>query len=424
MGRFYKKIKGVLMKWKKIIVILLLLLPQILHSQKSENYLVNKNLPMYQRLADSFLLRHPGAVTYDSLFTETKWNYEQGLILEALFQVYKYTGEKKYFEFIKNNLDQYIDDEGKIKTYKLENFNIDLVNPGRALLHTYNETKIEKFKKAADTLRKQILLQPRTPSGGFWHKQIYPNQMWLDGLYMGQPFYALYSKMFQQVEFYDDIIKQFKLIEEKTRDGKTGLLYHAWDESKQMKWANPVTGRSPNFWGRAMGWYAMALIDVLEILPESYPQRIELKKILQRFAKAIVKFRDKKTNIWYQIIDQGKREGNYLEASATSMFAYALAKGANKGYINKKYLGISKEVFNGLLINLVKIENAGFLNLYNICRSAGLGGNPYRDGSFEYYISEPKRMNDIKGFGPFILAALELDKAGFKFNEIKISNAN
>ena len=409
---------------KKYFVLIIILCVNILsYSQNTNQLLVDKNLPMFVRLADSFLLRHPGAVTYDSIFTETKWNYEQGLILEALYQVYLYTGEEKYFQFIKENLDQYIEEDGTIKTYKFSNFNIDLVNPGRALLYTYDKTGIEKFKIAADTLRKQLKYHPRTPSGGFWHKLIYPDQMWLDGLYMGQPFYALYSRLNNQPQFYDDIIHQFTLIEKKTRDKKTGLLYHAWDESKKQQWADPKTGLSPNFWGRAMGWYAMALVDVLDILPENYSKKVELKKILQRFAKAIIKYRDKNTNIWYQVIDLPDREGNYLEASATSMFAYALAKGANKGYLNKKYLMVAKDVFEGLLKHLSKIEDTGYINLYQICRSAGLGGTPYRDGSFEYYISEPKRMNDIKGYGPFILAALELDKAGFKFNSIELQKA-
>lgn len=406
------------------VLIIILSSTSLLYCQDQKKLNVDDNLPMFVRLADSFLLRHPGAVTYDSIFTETKWNYEQGLILEALYRVYKYTGEIKYFQFIKENLDQYIEEDGKIKTYKFENFNIDLVNPGRALLYAYQETKDEKFKIAADTLMKQLKYQPRTPSGGLWHKKIYPNQMWLDGLYMGQPFNALYSVIYNQTENFDDIILQFTLIEKNTRDENTGLLYHAWDESREQKWADPVTGRSPNFWGRAMGWYSMALVDVLEILPESYPQKVELIKILERLAEAIVKYKDKKTNMWYQIINQGDREGNYLEASATSMFAYALAKGANNGYLHKKYLKISKDVFEGLLKNSAKIEKTGYINLYNICRSAGLGGTPYRDGSFEYYISEPKRMNDIKGYGPFIIAALELDKAGYKFKSIQINNTN
>lgn len=406
------------------VLIIILSSTSLLYCQDQKKLNVDDNLPMFVRLADSFLLRHPGAVTYDSIFTETKWNYEQGLILEALYRVYKYTGEIKYFQFIKENLDQYIEEDGKIKTYKFENFNIDLVNPGRALLYAYQETKDEKFKIAADTLMKQLKYQPRTPCGGLWHKKIYPNQMWLDGLYMGQPFNALYSVIYNQTENFDDIILQFTLIEKNTRDENTGLLYHAWDESREQKWADPVTGRSPNFWGRAMGWYSMALVDVLEILPESYPQKVELIKILERLAEAIVKYKDKKTNMWYQIINQGDREGNYLEASATSMFAYALAKGANNGYLHKKYLKISKDVFEGLLKNSAKIEMTGYINLYNICRSAGLGGTPYRDGSFEYYISEPKRMNDIKGYGPFIIAALELDKAGYKFKSIQINNTN
>jgi len=363
------------------------------------------------KIADSFIERHPGAVTYDSLFTKTKWNYEQGLILEAFHQMYLNTGDNKYYQFIKENIDQFVDENGVIRTYKLSDYNVDKINPGRQLLYLYQVTGENKYKLAADKLREQIENQPRTPSGGFWHKKRYPNQMWLDGLYMAEPFYAEYSKIFNQSKFFDDITHQFILIEKHTRDPETGLLYHAWDESREQKWSDPESGLSPHFWGRAMGWYSMALVDVLDFIPIDHTNRNELIKILQRLSDALIKYRDKESSVWYQIINLGDREGNYLEASASTMFTYAFAKGANKGYLDKSFIEHAKNSFNGIINNFVKINDEGFVDLYNVCSTAGLGGNPYRDGSFEYYISEPKRLNDIKGYGPFILAALEIEKS-------------
>ena len=364
-----------------------------------------------ERTADSFIARHPGNVTYDSASPKQNWNYEQGLILEALHQLWLQTGNKKYFDFIKANMDKYVEANGSIKTYKYDAFTLDNINPGRQLLTLYKATKEEKYKKAAELLRKQLANQPRTPSGGFWHKKIYPNQMWLDGLYMAEPFYAQYAKMFDQPKDYSDIINQFVLIYNHTRDPKTGLLYHGWDESKKQKWANPVTGCSPNFWSRAMGWYEMALVDVLDFIPKNQPGREKLISILRNVSAAVLKYRDPKTKLWYQVTDQGNRKGNYLEASASCMFTYAFAKGANKGYLDKKYLQNARDSFRGIVENLVKVEKNGLVNLYHTCSSAGLGGHPYRDGSFEYYISEPQRTNDMKGVGPFILAALQLEKS-------------
>ena len=369
------------------------------------------NEPWSQRIADTFIARHPGAVTYDSLIPDQRWNYEQGLLLESFHQLWIKTGDKKYFDFIKDNIDKYVEDNGTIKTYKYNSFTLDNINAGRQLLTLYLATKNDKYKKAADTLRKQLANQPRTPTGGFWHKEIYPNQMWLDGLYMAEPFYAQYAEIFNQPKDFDDIINQFILIKEHTRDPKTGLLYHAWDESKKMKWANPVTGCSPHFWSRAMGWYEMALVDVLDFIPKDHPKRQEIINILKKVSGAILKFRDPKTKLWYQVTDQGNRKGNYLEASASCMFTYAFAKGANKGYLDKKFLKAAKESFKGITKHFVTVEKNGLIDLNHTCRSAGLGGKPYRDGSFEYYISEPQRTNDMKGLGSFILAAIELEKA-------------
>lgn len=363
------------------------------------------------KFAESFLARHPGAVTYDSFMTSKKWNYEQGLMLETLRKMFYYTGEQKYFDFIKNNLDQYIDEHGNINTYKRSEYNIDNIKPAGAVLFVYLITGEEKYKTAVDTLRKQLEGMPRTKSGGFWHKKIYPHQMWLDGIYMGQPFYAEYAKVFNRPQDFDDITHQIILIYEKTLDEKTGLLYHAWDESKQQKWANPVTGQSPHFWGRAIGWYVMALVDVLDFLPVDHPQRQKLIEILQNVSDALLKVQDEKSKVWYQVLDQGNREGNYLEASASAMYTYAFAKGYNKGYLPVKFLDAAKSSFKGILKEFVKLDKDGYYNLYGTCRGAGLGGNPYRDGSYEYYVSEKPRTNDFKGYGPLILAAMELEKA-------------
>jgi unsaturated rhamnogalacturonyl hydrolase len=367
--------------------------------------------PWSKRIAESFVQRHPGSVTYDSISPNQRWNYEQGLILVALRSMWLHSKDQRYFDFVKGNVDQFVEESGSIKTYKYEDFNIDNIAMGRALLTAFEATKEQKYKRAADTLRKQLQNQPRTKEGGFWHKQIYPYQMWLDGLFMAEPFYAWYAVMSGEPRDFDDIVNQFVFIYKHTRDPKTGLLYHAWDESKQQPWADPKTGCSPHFWGRAIGWYAMALVDVLDILPKNYARRNELLPILRDVSATLLKFQDTKTRLWYQVLDQGTRKGNYLEASASGMFTYVFARGANRGYLNKSYLIRARESFRGIVDNLVSVDARGFVDLLHTCQGAGLGGRPYRDGSYEYYISEPQRRNDMKGYGPFLLAAIEIENA-------------
>lgn len=380
--------------------------------EEGDSLFISPQWPWSKRIAESFLMRHPGAVTYDSLSPSEKWNYEQGLMLEAFHQMWLFTKDQRYFDFIKGNIDQYVDESGSIKSYTYDDFNLDNVAAGRALLTLYKETAGMRYKNAADTLRRQLENQPRTHEGGFWHKQIYPYQMWLDGLFMAEPFYAWYAKEFNEPNSFNDIINQFVFIGRHTRDPRTGLLYHGWDESKQQRWASQKTGCSPNFWGRAMGWYAMAIVDVLDFLPRNHPRRHELIAIFRDVSAAALKFQDQKTHLWYQVLDQGTREGNYREASASCMFTYAFAKGAHKGYLDKKYLAAAKESFQGIVKNLVSLDAKGFVDLLHTCQGAGLGGTPYRDGSYEYYIGERQRTNDMKGYGPFLLAAIELEKAG------------
>ncbi len=369
-----------------------------------------------KKLIDNFLKLHPDTVAYKTEVKSYNWNYEQGLILQSFYEMWKETGEHRYLDYIKKNIDYYVQDDGNIKTYEMDKFNLDNISSGRAVLNLYKVTKLEKYKKAADILRKQIKLQPRTESGGFWHKKIYPNQMWLDGLYMAEPFYAMYASMFDVkngIEYkkdFDDIANQFILIQDHCKDKKTGLYYHGWDESKQQKWSNPETGASPNFWGRAIGWYMMALVDVLDYYPNDNAKRSELINILKNLSESLLKFRDNNKKLWYQVIDKGNRKGNYIEASASTMFIYAFAKGANKGYLDKKYFKIARESFDAVQKYLITTDEEGTIYLNDVVSVSGLGGKPYRDGSFEYYISEPKRVNDFKGYGPLILAAIELEK--------------
>lgn len=366
------------------------------------------NLKWSEKMALSIMKRHPEAYQIDDK-KEPKWDYVHGLVLTSFEKLYQKTGETKYYDYIKGYADATIDKDGKIKSYKFENFNIDMLAAGRILFNLYDTTKDQRHLAALQLLRKQLLEQPRTPSGGFWHKKIYPNQMWLDGLYMGEPFYAEYTTRYEDGKSLDDIAKQFELIHENARDQKTGLLYHGWDESRKMAWADKVTGCSPNFWSRSLGWYMMALVDVLDYLPENHPKHKELVKYLNEISKSVAKFQDK-SGLWYQVTDKGRHEGNYLESSGSSMFAYAMAKGYNKGYLPKKYKRIANKAFDGLTKRLIKTALDGEITITQACAVAGLGGNPYRDGSYEYYVNEQKKDNDPKATGPFILAALELDR--------------
>ena len=359
-------------------------------------------------LVNNFIALHPDSVAYKTEAKSYKWNYEQGLILESIYRLWTKTKEEKYFNYIKKNIDYYVNDDGSIKTFDLNNFNIDNVAPGRVLLHLYETTKQNKYKLAADTLIKQLQLHPRTSEGGFWHKKIYPNQMWLDGLYMAEPFYSEYSIMFNSQNYFDDIANQFLLIKKHLFDEKTGLYFHGWDESKQQKWADPVKGTSPNFWGRSLGWFMMAMVDVLDSFPENHNDRNEILKMFRELSSSLLKYRDEKTKLWYQVVDMQNREGNYIETSASSMFIYAFAKGYNKGYLDNKFMEIAKESYENLTEEFLIMNDNGNYILTNVCSVSGLGGNPYRDGSFKYYIDEPKRNNDFKGYGALILAANEI----------------
>jgi unsaturated rhamnogalacturonyl hydrolase len=368
-----------------------------------------------ERMAQTMMKTYPDSIVVKaagemkSSNKPARWNYEYGVLFEGFEQLWKSTGDRAYYEYIKKIMDHFIEADGSIRTYDLLEYNIDHITPGRAVMILYNETKEEKYKKAAELLHEQLVWQPRTKEGGYWHKLRYPYQMWLDGLYMGETFAAEYSAVFNDPKKFDDIVNQFVLMENHSRDSKTGLLYHAWDESKQQKWADPVTGRAPGFWGRGMGWYGMALVDVLDYFPKDHPRRKELIEILQRFATAAKNYQDPASGVWWQVLDKATVPGNYFEASVSSMFTYALAKGTRLGYLDKSFGPIAKRAFDGLVKNFIETDAQGLTHLTKVVSVGGLGGSPYRDGSFAYYISEPLRTDDLKGVGPFIQASVEIE---------------
>ncbi|MEP6701330.1 MAG: glycoside hydrolase family 88 protein, partial [Bacteroidota bacterium] len=289
--------------------------------------------PLSQKIAAMIMNTWKDSFALDG--KAAKWTYDMGVILKGFEGLWLNTGDASYFNYIQQQMDFFVKEDGTIKTYKQDEYNIDNVNNGKLLLLLYRVTLKEKYLKAAKLLREQLQTHPRTHEGSFWHKKVYPYQVWLDGLYMGQPFYAEYAMLAHEDTVFNNIADQFISIEQHTRDTKTGLLYHAWDESKQMKWANSTTGLSPLVWARAMGWYATALADVLDYFPENHPKRKTLIDILNRLVVAIEKQQDKPTGLWKDILnyDGPGKEKNYFEASASCQFVYTVAKGVRKGYL-------------------------------------------------------------------------------------------
>ena len=338
-----------------------------------------------------------------------KWNYEMGVVFMGFERLWRATGDIRYFRYIQKIIDHLVKEDGTIPTYKLEEYSVDNIPTGRQLLTIYQTQNDARYKKAADLIRNQIAWQPRNKAGGFWHKLIYPTQMWLDGLYMVEPFYAEYAQMSGNDRDFDDIAYQFILMEQKARDPKTGLLYHGWDESRLQGWASKETGRSPEFWSRAMGWYLMGLVDVLDYFPQQHPKRKELIAIINRLSSSLVKVQDPASGVWWQVTDKGGKPGNYLEASSSSMFVYGMAKAIRMGYLSKSYLPQVKKGFDGIIRNFVETDAQGNVHLTKAVGGAGLGGTPYRDGSYEYYIREPYRTDDLKAIGPFMQACVEVD---------------
>ncbi|MFL9829310.1 glycoside hydrolase family 88 protein [Flavobacterium sp. ST-87] len=371
-----------------------------------------------KKMADSDQKRVPNPVFLDGV-KYPKWNYTNGLVCLANQKLFDYTKDKKYWDYAFEYANQLIDDKGQILGgFAVDRYSLDLVNSGKILFDIYKKTGDSRYKTAMDSLHKQLEHHPRNTDGGYWHKKSYPWQMWLDGVYMADPFAAQYGAEFKLDKAIDDAILQVELIQKHTFDPKTGLNFHGYDEKRQQFWANKTTGTSSHIWGRAQGWYCMALVDILDFVPENHPKRKELIKIVQKVFSAVLKAQDTETKVWWQVMDQPRRQGNYLESTCSTMFIYSFAKAYNKGYVESKFLTAARTGFEGVLKQFIKQNPDGTISITKCCAVSGLGGkNPQdRDGSFEYYISEPIRENDAKAVGPFILAGIELQMILDKHN--------
>lgn len=336
------------------------------------------------------------------------WNYIDGCMIKAVLELYNITKEDKYLKFADDFIDYFVNEDGSIKSYDPKEYNIDNVNAGKTLFELYDLTGKEKYRRAIDTIYSQVKTQPRTAAGNFWHKAIYPNQVWLDGMYMGQPFYMQYEVKYNNCENCMDSFNQFMNVYKIMRDPKTGLYYHGYDSSKSIFWADPETGLSKNFWLRALGWYAMALIDTIDIMPDSMAeQKNTLAGIYKDLIDSMLKFQDK-SGMWYQVVNLGDRPENYLEASGSAIFAYAIMKSTRIGILDESYYQYGKKALDGICEKYIS-EKDGALQMDGICLVAGLGpeNNTRRDGTFEYYMSEPVVQNDAKGVAPLVLAYIE-----------------
>ena len=366
-----------------------------------------KEKPLSVRLAESEMARVPNPVNLD-FRTKLSWNYSTGLELYSFLKIYEKYGDQSVYDYVKAYADTMIHADGSIYGYEVAEYNIDHVNAGKLLFHLYDKTKDERYRKAADLLRSQMDTHPRTSEGGYWHKNVYPHQMWLDGLYMGAPFVAEYAQRFNRPSDFEDMVNQFLIVARHTYDPATKLYRHGWDESRQMHWADSITGQSQHAWGRACGWFMMGMVDILEFIPQETKGREALVEIFAGLAESLLEYRDPQSGVWYQVIDSPGREGNYLESSCSSMFAYAFLKGARLGYLPAKFKQEGESAYHAVVKNFIKTHEDGTVSLTDGCAVAGLGGKNMRDGSFGYYIGEPVRDNDPKAIGPFIMAALEM----------------
>lgn len=361
--------------------------------------------PWSVRMAESEMVRNPESWQVD-FQPSLKWDYCHGLELGAMMDVYDRYGDAKFYEYALAYADTMVNEDGTIKKYKLTDYSLDRINSGKMLFRIYEQTKEEKYKKALDLLRSQFEGQPRNADGGFWHKKVYPNQMWLDGLYMGTPFLAEYAYRNNEPQAYQEVINQIKIVARHTYDPANGLFRHACDVSKREKWADKETGQSQHCWGRALGWYMMAIVDDLDFIPQHEPGRDTVLVILNHIAETLKKYQSPE-GLWYQVMDKSGEPGNYLESSCSAMFVYSLFKAVRKGYIPSSYFAVARKGYEGILNEFIKVDDNGLVSITKACAVAGLGGKNYRMGDYDYYIHEQIRDNDPKAVGPFILASLE-----------------
>ena len=338
-----------------------------------------------------------------------KWNYIDGCMITGILELYEITGEARFIDFADRFLSGFVEEDGSIRTYDPEEYSLDNVNPGKNLFPLYDLTGKEKYRKATERVRSQLSTMPRTPEGNFWHKLIYPNQVWLDGIYMALPFYMEYEKRFDAQKDCPDICQQIANVEIRMRDPETGLYYHGYDASRKMYWADPDSGCSPNFWLRAEGWFILGLVDVLEIMKDlpMQAESVHLQHMLLDLAKALSKYQDP-SGLWYQLIALPELEGNYLETSGTALISAAMLKAVRLGFLPESFRAVGEKAFYGIVDHRLTKNADGTPCVTGICLVAGLGGEQHRDGSVAYYLSEPVVQNDAKGVGPLLLAYTEM----------------
>ncbi len=398
------------------------------HDLKFENLFVNDNLVLLQKpyanysewMTHSEMSRVAEPYMLD-FAKKPRWSYTSGTEMGAMLDTYLAYKDESILDYLKKYPERMINEKGEATGYKYEDFNLDNVRPGKFLLELYKLDSKPNVLVTLKKLFKQLEKQPRTKEGVYWHKAIYANQVWLDGIFMGLPYYTAAATMLKgekkAKKYYDDAVEQIIKTDKRTFDEPTGLWKHAWDETHTMFWADSISGKSKHSWARAMGWYTMAMVEVLDNLPEDYSRRQEVIDVFQKAMAALVRYQGKKTGVWYDVLDV-KDERNYLESTASCMFAYCLLKGARKGYLDESYRKAGVKAYNGILKQFIRVNADKTISLTRCCEVSGLGPGPgpyvkepnyRRDGSFDYYMSEPIRDNDGKGVGPFIWASLEME---------------
>ena len=332
------------------------------------------------------------------------WHYEDGVLLKGLTYAYELNHNEMYYNFIEDYLSHYITEDGDVPRITKRPASVDSLNNGKIILAAYKHSHRKCYERPIEIIKNAIAAHPRlTNSKAFAHKIIYADQVWLDGLFMLQPLYAELAQMYEMTDAFDDIAAQYALVDQYNYDDEKQLYYHAYDHSKSMFWADPVTGHSPNFWGRAMGWFAMSAVDVLDFFPKNHPGRKHILDSIGKIAEGIIRYQDE-SGVWYQILDKADEPDNYKESSCSCMFAYFLKKALMKGYLPSKYESCAKKAIDGIFNEFVTYDENGMLHIHNVCLVAGLGPNkrPERDGSYAYYMSEPVVDDDNKAFGTLL----------------------
>lgn len=396
-----------------LLLSLALLCPLVAHSAERPSPKIRGDKPLSMRMVESEMSRIPDAITMDGV-AKPKWNYTTGLELLAIMDAGERYQMESYTQYALSWLEGMVEPSGEaIKTYKLSNYNLDHICPGRLLYRAYDITADERYRTAMGLMWRQLQEQPRTPEGGYWHKKAYPNQMWLDGLYMAEPFKAEYLRRYATEEEaqhgWEDIVRQFVLVAERTYDPATGLFRHAWDSSKQMFWCDPTTGQSQHAWLRAMGWYTVALVEVLDYMPPRTAGREKLIGLLNHIYNTIDRYADPESGMWYQVMDCPTREGNYEESTGSIMLTYAMLKAARQGYLPREYRQKGARLYEQFVERFMRENPDGTISMIDCCAVGGLGGKQNRMGDFAYYLSEPIIENDCKGVGPFIWASIEYE---------------